>query len=162
MINIFKYAPKRLIFIASTLVLLSASGLHEDLQAQPNLRETPKRRSFSPKVIVEWQETLEECPTEKVCIQGSLYNEGEATAYKTYLRIPLGATKHIKPKITLYSKLETPVMQAGDRQEFYVELKRKISYKERGEKKIFEVGKFNFKIEPKWSASNTFKKAKNR
>ena len=115
------------------------------------LKPAPVRLQNKPRIIVEWHEILEECAKEKVCVQGQLLNEGGKTAYNTKLRIDLGGTKYIKPRARLWARLSEAVMRPGDRQEFYLEINRKVPYKHKRKQKIFEVGKYNFQIVPLWS-----------
>lgn len=111
----------------------------------------PRQWTNKPHVVVEWQETVEDCEKSKICIQGLLHNDGGKPALDVHLRIELGGTTYIRPRLTLTKRVDQSIMNPGDRQDFYVEIDRKISYRSRKKSKIFEVGKFNYKIVPTWA-----------
>ncbi len=114
----------------------------------------PTRPSMEANIVIEDQEILEACDTEQICVQGQLYNNGAKPAYQTKLRIEIGGTKQGRPRHAITRKMDNPTMEAGDRQEFYLMIDRKITLKnQKGEEKVLEVGKYNFKVIPIWSAT---------
>ncbi len=123
----------------------------------PNtFKAEPTRPTTEARVIVEDQEILETCDTEKICVEGRLANTGAKAAYQVKLRIEIGGTKRGKPRLTLIENVATTTMAPGDRQEFSITIDRKIPKKNsKGEEKIIEVGKYNFRIVPVWTQQKT-------
>ncbi|MCB4756153.1 MAG: hypothetical protein LHV69_03820 [Elusimicrobia bacterium] len=115
------------------------------------IKPPPKRPVSTADIQIEWQEPSDLCPTEKLCVEGQLFNAGPKPAYKIYLVVEIGGTTLTKPKAVVKAQLEESAMNPGDRQLFSIQLDRKIPYKERGQDYIIEVGKFNYKIKAKWS-----------
>lgn len=135
------------------LILILVSPLAAD-PFSPAIKAAPVRPSVEANVVVEDHEILETCDTEQICVQGWIHNNGAKPAYQTKLRIEIGGTKRGRPRHTIIQKMDNPVMEPGDRQEFYLTIDRKIKTKDgKGEEKILEVGKFNFKIVPVWSTT---------
>ncbi len=147
-----------------SIVLFGAASPPPLAAAPPNaaLKSPPKRRPIEPFVTLEWTDFLEECVPEKVCVEGQLYNAGARPATKVRLRIEIGGTKYVKPRTVLYSAVEYPTMEPGDRQQFSIAIDRKINYKHAGKEKVIEVGKYNFKIEPEWSGTSSRRKPGSR
>ena len=142
-----------LIFFVLLSVSLDSKGLESD-----KLKTTPKKISNEAEVIVDWMEIVDDCESTQICVDGMLHNDGRKTAYNTKLKIDLGGTKQIKPRTSIFSKLDEPTMNPGDRQEFSVQINRKVQYKDHhGKDKIIEVGKYNFQINPVWSAQKSQK-----
>lgn len=105
-------------------------------------------------VIIDWQNILDDCSLEKICVQGGLYNRGIQPAKNVQLRVDVGSHTLSKPRLTKYFKPDTTTMNPGDRQEYYFELDRKTPYKNRkGENKLLEIGKYNFKVTPIWASN---------
>lgn len=117
----------------------------------PAIKPAPFRPSAEADVVVDWVETLDECWEEKVCVQGQLYNQGKKPANNVRLRIEIGGTKYTTPRMVLIRKVEQTLMNPGDRQDFDLTIDRKIPYRDKGEEKVLEVGKFNFKVVPAWN-----------
>lgn len=152
----------QLTILLSLLIPLQAAPLPTAFKA------APARPSSEANLIIEDQEVLEACDTEQICVQGQLHNNGTKPAYQVKIRVEIGATKQGRPRHTFFEKVENSVMEPGDRQDFYLTIDRKIPVKDaKGEDKIIEVGKFNFKTVPLWSpskpkASPPFKKPKSK
>lgn len=133
-------------FILLTLFVAIARAANE----LPQFKETPTRPSEEAEVVIEWQEILTECFEGKICVQGQLYNQGKKTAKQVKLNVEIGGTKYTRPRMILKEKVEQPEMNPGDRQDFDLMIERRITYKEKGQDKAIEVGKYNFKIVPTW------------
>jgi hypothetical protein len=130
-------------FITFSLPVLHAETL-------PKQKQAPRRMLHTPEVILEESETMEECAPEKICVRGQILNDGGVVAENVMLRVEIGGTKYTKPRISYEEKLETNTMNPGDRQEFHIEIERKLPYKDKKEMKTIEVGRFNYKIVPTW------------
>jgi len=140
--------------IPSAHPLWGQNGSQGGANQKKNFRPAPIRLSYKPEIRLEWTDTITDCEPEKICVEGQLYNAGGKTAYKVHLRVNIGGTKYIKPRTFLLRRVDASVMKPGDRQQFYIEIDRKVTYKDkkdRGKFKIMEVGKFNYKIVPLWS-----------
>lgn len=114
------------------------------------IRAAPKRLNQIAEVEVEWAEPTDNCPTDQLCVQGQLFNAGGKTAYGVTLIADIGGTAITKPRTSLKVPIEQTVMEPGDRQEFSVQMDRKMTYKEKGKDRIIEVGKYNYKLKPEW------------
>ncbi len=126
-------------------------------EVDPNAyKAAPKRPSLEADIVVESTEIMEDCAEEKICVEGQLYNAGGKPANSVALRIEIGGTKHTKPRTVFSSKVEEPVMDPGDRQDFSLMINRKVKYKENGKEKVIEVGRYNFKIVPTWAKRRRF------
>lgn len=130
---------------------LSASGILFAADAFPTLKEVPKRPAFEADIQLEDFTILDDCPPEKICAEGQLFNAGPKPAYDVHLAVEIGGNKHTKPRVTLRFKVDQPLMNPGDRQDILVTLDRKVTYKQNGKEKMIEVGRFNFKVVPKWA-----------
>lgn len=140
------------------VIMLFAGALPaEPLLAEPlptAFKPVPTRPAVEANVVVEDQEILDECKPEKICVQGRLFNNGAKPAYRVKLRVEIGGAKQGRPRHTIAKKPDNQTMEPGDRQEYYLELDRKIPVKnKKGEEKILEVGKYNFKVVPAWTAN---------
>ena len=125
--------------------------IEEPLVTPQKIKEPPKHRYQTAHVVVESQDILDDCVSDKICVEGLIYNEGTKPAYSTQLRIDVGGgTKYIKPRTSIRVSLVTPTLEAGDRQEFSIQIPRKIAYHANGEEKSIEVGKYNFQLVPVW------------
>jgi hypothetical protein len=114
-------------------------------------RPKPQVPLHKPDILVEWQNILDDCSTEKICVQGGVLNQGPLTAFNVRLRVEIGSHNLSKPRLVKTFPVENVDMNAGDRQEYYFELERKTPYHDRhGKEKILEVGKYNFKVLPQW------------
>lgn len=120
-------------------------------QEMLGLKEPPKRPSFEADVQIEQLEFLDDCPPEKICVEGHLYNAGAKTAHDVRLSVEIAGTKHSNPRVVLPFKVEHSVMNPGDRQDFSLLLDRKVTYRAKKKDRIVEVGRYNFKIIPKWA-----------
>lgn len=116
-----------------------------------NLKPAPVRPSNEADVITENVEVVDTCESDKICVEGQLYNRGAKPADRIKLRVEIGGTKHAKPRYVFHSNVENPSMNPGDRQDFSLTIDRKIPYKQKNEDKVLEVGKYNFKIVPTWT-----------
>ncbi len=147
--------------LISAILFFGVAGSSSSPAADPppiiggaKARPKPQIPQHKADVVIEWQNILDDCSTEKICVQGGAFNQGLEPAYNTRVRVDIGSHNLSKPRMTKTFPLESTEMAPGDRQEFYFELNRKTPYKNRkGEAKLLEVGKFNFKVVPVWEAS---------
>lgn len=147
---------KRTVFVAA--MILSAISPHSYSGIEPppviggaKARPKPQVPLHKADVITDWQNILDDCSTEKICVQGGLYNDGPLPAFNVRVRVDIGSHNLSKPRLVKFFPLEPPLLNPGDREEFYFELERKTPYKDRkGKEKFLEVGKFNFKVVPMW------------
>ena len=116
-------------------------------------KPAPSRPATEANIIIEEQEVLETCDSEKICVEGRIANNGAKPAYQVRLRIEIGGTKQGRPRHAIGHKLDVATMEPGDRQEFHLTIDRKTPINNKGEEKIIEVGKYNFKIVPLWTNS---------
>jgi len=142
-----------------SLSLLSPVFGQDDL---PQFKPAPTRPSEEADVVIDWQETLDECFEGKICIQGQLHNQGKKPAKGVKINVEIGGTKHTKPRIVLSEKVEQSDMNPGDRQDFDLRIDRKVAYKDKNEEKTIEVGKYNFKIVPTWNGPEVKKLSINK
>lgn len=149
--NIKVFALSCLIILAGPVGRLWTESIFPSPALQ-KVKTAPKKYSEAADVVTEWTEAAEECEPEKICVEGLLHNRGKKTAYGVKLLVAVGGGKHAKPRTSFYKKLENPIMNPEDRQEFSFTIDRKIPYKDnKGKSKEVEVGKYNFKITPVWS-----------
>ncbi len=119
--------------------------------ALQRVKAAPKKYSEAADVVTEWAEAVDPCDPEEICVEGVLYNQGRTTANNVRLFVEIGASKHTKPRTSFHKGLDQPVMAPGDRQDFSFTIPRRIPYKDKGEKKEIEVGKYNFRVTPVWT-----------
>ena len=143
--------------ILLTIMLFSPPS-HAQQQEPPQMREAPKAPTQAPDVVLEWLEILDECFIDRICIQGHIHNQGKQTAYQVKLNVEIGGTKYSRPRIVLPRTVDQSIMEPGEQQDFDLTIDRKVTYKEKGKDKTIEVGKYNFKIVPVWSAHPEVKK----
>ena len=147
----FQNVPLMRLHFQVGIIIFLAFPLWADPSPE-GIKAPPTRPSAEASVIAENIEVLEPCSSEQICVEGQLYNNGSKTAYQVKIHIEIGATKHGRPRMTLVKTPENPTMNPGDRQDVQFTLNRKIPYKnKKGEDKILEVGKFNFKVIPRWT-----------
>lgn len=128
------------------------SGILKAESLPTAFKPVPARPAIGANVIIEDQETLEACEVEKICVQGRLFNNGAIPAYQVKLRIEAGGAKQGRPRHAWTINADTATMGPGERQEFAITIDRKIPIKDnKGEEKVLEVGKYNFKIVPQWA-----------
>jgi hypothetical protein len=132
--------------------LLGLSGLAQAAIDPSAFRPAPARPSAEAHVVVESTEAVENCPEGKLCVEGMLYNDGNKQADNVRLRVEFGGTKYTTPKTFVLIPCEASVMKPGDRQDFNIQMERRVAYKEKDKEKTIEVGKYNFKIVPVWNA----------
>jgi hypothetical protein len=147
------------------IVLLISAPLFAEQSVFPSpalqkVKTAPKKYIEAADVVTEWAEASDPCDIDKICVEGVLYNQGHTTASNVKLRVEIGGSKYAKPRITLTRTLDEPTMEPGDRQEFNITIDRKIPYKDKGEDKEIEVGKYNFKLVPIWLGKDTTTKPK--
>ena len=137
--------------IRRTLILLSiavASASGADL---PPMRQAPTRPPEGPSVVMEEFEVLPDCAAEKVCAEGLIRNVGLKTAHQIRLRIEVGGTKYGKPRTFFYQEVDKNVMESTEAQSVSIIVPRKHPYKDaKGEEKVIEIGRYNFKVVPVW------------
>jgi hypothetical protein len=141
------------------LCLLAGTAFAEQANfpspALQKVKNAPKKYSETPDVITEWVEATDPCDPDKICVEGVLYNQGRVKASNVKLLVEIGGSKYGKPRISLTKTIEENAMEPGDRQEFAFTIDRKLPYKDKGEKKEIEVGKYNFKVTPLWLGKQT-------
>ena len=141
--------PKLFISVLILISLLNL-GISNYLLSSENIREIPKRLANQPDIQIEWLNGVDDCDKSRVCVEGLVINSGGKPAYAVHLKVELGGTQYIKPKINLFSRLDSDMMEPGDRQLFYFELDRQIPYRSQGKVKVLEVGKYTYKVVPQW------------
>ena len=141
-----------LLFVLTPFFFVSAEEepAYHPIPNVGKMRLPPRQRIEEAHVVVQWSELVDECPVEKICIQGEVVNDGKSTAHNVRLRVDIGATKLTKPRTSFIKKLDEEMMQPGDHQDFSLEIDRKITVKEKDKTKMIEVGKFNFQVNPIW------------
>ena len=126
------------------------------------IKAAPRQFSEAADIVLEDTGLIDECEAEKICVEGQLYNQGRRPAYHVRLRVEIGGSKYGRPRTSFYRPVGETTMQPGDRQDVLVTLDRKVAYKEKGQLKEVEVGRYNFKIVPTWDDSLNQKKLINR
>lgn len=136
--------------LLSLLILLPAAAWAE----LPPIKPAPTRPPEGPAVVMEEFEVLPDCAAEKVCSEGLIRNIGSRTAHHVRLRIEIGGTKFGKPRTFYYQELDKSELEPTEAQSVSVTIDRKRPYKNaKGEEKVIEVGRYNFKVVPVWKES---------
>ncbi len=134
----------------TSFLLLCLATLRPLLGADLPMRPPPVGPQPDAEIVLEWMEVLEECPPDKVCVEGGLHNTGGKTASQVKLEVHIGGTKQSKPRTRVLIDMAEPIMNPGDRQDFMFQLDRRLPYRSGEKMKILEVGKYNFKVLPSW------------
>jgi hypothetical protein len=143
------FARHRTWLLIACFVFPCTLGFTENM---PGFKPPPSRPVSDALVIVEDQQFLDECPTDKICIEGNLYNSGVKPAQHLKLRVDVGGGKYAKPRTSFFTPLDHNALDAGERLGFSTTIDRKLPYKNnKGEDKTIEAGKYNIKLVPVWS-----------
>ena len=129
----------------------------------PNVKAAPRQPITTAHIILEEENILDDCGTDKICVEGLLKNDGKETATQVRLRVEVGGSgPYLKPRTSYEEALSSAPMNPGDRQEFFIEISRKIPYQVNHKEKIVEVGKYNFQIVPVWKEESSSSKPRRK
>lgn len=141
-----------LLTLFNTLTFVQAENFQAPDISLQHIKAAPKKFSAAAEVVIEDVEPFDvDCSSENICLEGQLHNQGSTTAYAVSIVVDIGGSKYGKPRLSIPKKVDNPTMNAGDRQDFILTLNRKMYYKYKDKKKMVEIGKYNYRIVPKWS-----------
>lgn len=132
-------------------VFFSAGVMGFATADSPPMKSAPTRPAVEANVIIDRMEILDECADDKICVQGTLLNNGAKPAYRVWIRIDIGGTQQGRPRAVLTEKPAQPTLAPAASDDFSFKIPRQVSYRRNGKEKTIEVGRYNFHLVPMWA-----------